>query len=105
MSSPTFGGFLTSTQRIFTQGSMPEVPSQPHYRIISQEKVPPSQSRLNLNDPAAALLATGTSDMASVVSTTVQAVSDEFTAMEDSQISTVSGVKHTCAQTYGFALH
>ena len=62
MSSSPFGGYSTSTQRKSTQdaiATLPSIPSQPHIRLVSQP---------HLYNADAALLAEGTSDMASLLS-------------------------------------
>ena len=67
MSSSPFGGFSTSTQRKSTQdaiATLPPIPSQPHVRLVSQ----PHLFKPNLYNADAALLAEGTSDMASLLS-------------------------------------
>ena len=68
MSSSPFGGYSTSTQRKSTQdaiATLPSIPSQPHVRVVSQ---PHLYNAANLYNADAALLAEGTSDMASLLS-------------------------------------
>ena len=64
-SSP-FGGFSTSTPRQpedTSSSSLPSIPSQPYFHVVSA-------SQAKLYNPEVALLAPGTSQMASVVTLT-----------------------------------
>ena len=85
MTSSPFGGFSTSSQRPSTQESGPAIPSQPNFRVITMDSQHLSNvdaEHLRLYNADAALLAPGTSEMASVVSSTNDAVSQEFDRMK-----------------------
>ena len=83
-SSSPFGGFSTLSQRLSTQQTVRgiAIPSQPHYKVIgivsprtAEEPRPGPQPGSQLYNSDAALLAPGTSDMGSIVTSATPAAS------------------------------